>query len=211
MPGTHIKIEVVGIFALFFISAFIGTGFSMDPSVFLNILDVDVTNLKSESGDFVQVRKILGEVKRSDTGDAAEYEGRVEYILNDRSQYIAFKIGECSDGYVVEKVDGKVRRFNLTVLNASIKTVSTGGLSLGMDKRDVEKLFMGDIAGGWKLEEDTKQLDAHSFGYKKTVVEKNGDKFCNHLRIILTFDSHGKLYKYDVTSNGCDDRACEED
>jgi len=196
------------LWAFLFAIAITRSAFALDPSVFLKILDVDVKNLKGESGDFVQVRKLLGDAKRIDTGDAAEYEGRVEYILSDRSQSIAFKIGECWDGYVVEKVDKTVKRFNRAVLNASIKTLSTGGLSLGMNKKDVEKLFEGAVSGGWKLEGNKILANTRSVTFTKNIVENEGEKFCDHLQILLTFDAREKLCNYDVASGGCDDEPC---
>ena len=62
--------------------AFATSSSTLDPSVFLNVLGVDIDGLKSRFGDFKQVKRLLGEARQIDTGDAAEYEGRVEYILN---------------------------------------------------------------------------------------------------------------------------------
>ncbi len=197
--------------------AFSCSGFAFDPSGFLKILGADVRGLKSVSGDFVQVRSLLGEAKQIDTGDAAKYEGRVEYILSDLSQSITFSIGECHEGYWIEMTGGK-RKDNQGILNPSIKAITAGGLYLGMDKKEVDAFFAGSISGGWKAEKNPRNMaiprllsfDNTRHAYQKNVVSKDGSKFCNHIWITLAFDAHSKLTRIDIITDGCDDSACED-
>jgi hypothetical protein len=193
---------------------------TLDPSVFLHVLGVDIEGLKSRSGDFDQVRRLLGEAKQIDTGDAAEYKGRVEYLLSNGAQSIVFKIGECMQGYAVERPDARDKR-GQSVLDPSIKSISVGGLRLGMDKKEAEKLFAGALSNGWKAEDYRKppeeprltppkphEPNALLFTYKKTV-SRNGGKFCDRIWFKLRFDSRAKLDFFEVTSGGCDDLPCE--
>ena len=128
---------------------------TLDPSVLLNVLGVDIDGLKSRSGDFEQVKRLLGEARQIDTGDAADYEGRVEYILNNGAQSIVFKIGECTQGYAVESANAN-EKLKYSVLDPSIKSISVGGLRLGMNKKEAEKLFSGVLSDGWKVEAEGK-------------------------------------------------------
>ena len=193
------------------------SSYALDPTEFQKILGLDIKDLRSAFGDFVQATKLLGESKQMDTSDAANYEGRVEYILKDLSQSIGFTIGECHEGYSVELAKGR-RKPNYALLNASIKTISAGGVRLGMDKREAEKLFAGVVSGGWTIESDPRNpaiprllsFDKKVYAYRKTVIAKDGSRFCDHIWITLIFDADSKLTSFDVLSGGCDDSPCED-
>jgi hypothetical protein len=201
--------------------AFATSSPTLDPTVFLNVLGVDIDDLKSRSGDFEQVKRLLGEARQIDTGDAAEYEGRVQYILNDGSQSIVFKIGECTQGYAVEHANAR-DRLTISVLDPSIKSISVGGLRLGMNKREADKVFSGVPSDGWKVEDyrnpsnrlrwtppEKHEPNGSRFTYQKTV-SRGGGEFCDRIWIGLRFDSHSKLDFFEVTFGGCDDMPCED-
>jgi hypothetical protein len=193
------------------------SGYALDPSEFRQILGLDIKELRSASGDFVQGKKLLGESRQMDTGNAANYEGRVEYILKDLSQSIGFTIGECYEGYSVELAKGR-RKPNYALLNASIKTISAGGVRLGMDTRKADKLFADVVSGGWIIEPDPRNpamirllsFDKKVYAYRKTVIAKDGSRFCDHIWISLIFDADSKLTRFDVISGGCDDSPCDD-
>ena len=201
--------------------AFATSSPTLDPSVFLNVLGVDIDGLKSRSGDFEQAKRLLGEASEIETGDAAEYEGRVEYILNNGAQSIVFKIGECTQSYAVESANAN-DKLKHSVLDPSIKSISVGGLRLGMNKKEAEKLFSGVLPDGWKVEDymkpsngprlvppETHEPNSSRFTYQKTVT-RYGDQFCYRIWIKLRFDSHAKLDLFEVTAGGCDDMPCED-
>jgi hypothetical protein len=208
-------------FFAFALIAFANSSPAIDPSVFVNVLGVDIHGLKSRPGTFEQAIRLLGEARQIDTGDAAEYEGRIEYILNNRTQSIVFKIGECTEGYAVESANAK-DKLKYSVLDPSIKSISVGGLRLGMNKKEVEKLFAGALSNGWNVEDYRKpsegprltppkahEPNASLFTYQKTV-SRDGGKFCDRIWIKLRFDSHAKLDLFEVTAGGCDDMPCED-
>jgi len=132
-----------------------------------------------------------------------------------------FKIGECTEGYAVENANAN-DKLKYSVLNPSIKSISVGGLWLGMDKKEAEKLFAGLRSNGWKIEDRMKPYEgprltppklqgpnALLFTYAKTV-SRDGSKFCDRIWVKLGFDSHAKLDLFEVTSGGCDDMPCED-
>ena len=201
--------------------AFANPGHAIDPSIYLNVLGVDVLSLKSGPRAFEQAIRLLGEARQIDTGDAAYYEGRVQYILNNGAQSIVFKIGECTQGYAVESANAN-DRLTYSVLDPSIKSISVGGLRLGMKKNEVEKLFAGALSNGWNVEDYRKpseaprltppkahEPNASLLTYQKTV-SRGGGRFCDRIWIELRFDSHAKLDLFEVTAGGCDDMPCED-
>jgi len=202
-----IKCSLLGLCIVF---AFSSVGFAIDPSAFLEVLGVEINGNTHSLRDFRAVKQILGDAKQIDKGDAGEYEGRVEYVLFDRSQSIVFKIGECHEGYTIERISEHTTRVDPTVLKSSIKAISAVGLELGMKRSDAERLFTGSILGGWKLEAEKKGPDTQRISYQKTVESENGREFCDHIWITLKFDAYSKLSGLDVLSGGCHDSSCEE-
>jgi hypothetical protein len=187
--------------------------FALDPVIFLKVLDIDINDLKSADGDFLEVFKKLGKTKQLAKGDAAGYVGSVEYVLQNHSQMITFQITECTTGYKLKTIDGKKAK-GKTVLRSSIERIEAGGLHLGMDAKDVEKVFAGSVGGGWTVEEALKKKGTQSVTYRKTVTGKGMDgspqKYCDRIWIYLDFDKRGKLSLIDIWSGGCDDAACGE-
>lgn len=214
--------HLITISVIFFaIILFANSSAAMDPSVFLKILGVDINKLKSSEGYFEQAKRMLGEATQIDTGVAAEYEGRIQYVLNNSTQSIVFKVGECTEGYAVESVNAK-HKLKYSVLNPSIRSISVGGLRVGMKKKEAEKLFDVALSNGWRIEDYTKPSEgphltppeAHEpnallFTYQKTV-SRDGGKLCDRIWIKLRFDSHARLDLFEVTSAGCDDMPCED-
>lgn len=200
-----------------YLAAFTDQVLALDPSELLQVLGVPIKGLKSAPGEFAYVQKRLGEARRIDTGDAANYEGRVEYILQDLSQSITFRIGECHEGYTVEMAGGK-RKPEQALLEPSIRAITAGGLRLGMGIRDLEELFSRDASSGWVAVKDWRNsripqllsLEKRRYGYQKTAVSGDGNKFCEHIWITLVFDASSKLTRFDVLSGGCDDSPCAD-
>jgi hypothetical protein len=183
------------------------TASAHDPSTFLKILDMDIKNLKTSSGDFIEAKKKLGPTKQIDTGDAADYEGRVEYILRSRPEMLTLFITECTEGYRVRWLNPSERP-GKTIMKPNIQRIEVGGLYLGMNKNEIENIFMGTPSGGWVIEENKKTSGLQKITYKKTVGVK-GNYFCDRIWLNLKFDEQGKLSEYDIATGGCDDQACE--
>jgi hypothetical protein len=82
---------------------------------------------------------------------------------------------------------------------------------LGMDRKDVEKLFSGPIMGGWTLAEEKKELDTLQIAYQKGIVLGRGENFCDRIDIRLHFDARSGLNRMDVLSQGCMDAPCRDE
>ena len=184
--------------------------FAADPSVFRKILNVDIEYLKSEPGEFAQVRKLMGETQEISQGDASTGKIRLEYVLRDRSQMIAFYVTECTMGYTVERIKA-TEHLGKTVMSPKINSIEVGGLRLGMDKKVVKEIFSKIVFGKWKVKETKKESKTQSFTYRQTIGEKSGEKYCDQIWIDLEFDKHGKLSKYDVATGGCGEGGCEDE
>jgi hypothetical protein len=191
-----------------------GTSSALDPSVFLKVLNVDIKQLKTSSGDFIQAQKQLGITKQINTGDAASYEGRVEYILRSRPEMLTFFITECTEGYRIKWISPS-ERSGKTIMKPNVQRVEVGGLYLGMKKKEVEKIFMGTSSGGWAIEETKKMSASQNITYRKTVEAIGYDSkklyFCDRIWIFMKFDNQSKLSEYEIEAGGCDDTACEGD
>jgi hypothetical protein len=190
-----------------------GTASALDPSVFLKVLNVDIEQLQTRSGDFTQVQKQLGITKQIDKGDASEYEGRVEYILSSRPEMFTLFITECTGGYRVTWISTS-ERSGKTIMKPNVQKIEVGGLYLGMNRKEIEKIFMGTPSGGWTIEENKKMSASQKVIYRKTVEGKSifdAKKiyFCDRIWIIMKFDKRSKLSEYDIETGGCDDSACE--
>jgi hypothetical protein len=205
-------------FLIFFL--FIGTltvpstASALDPSIFLKVLNIDTNKLKTSSGDFIQAKKKLGPTKQIDTGDAASYEGRVEYILRSRSEMLTLFISECTEGYRVRRLHPSERP-GKTIMKPNIQRIEVGGLYLGMNKDEVENIFRENLSGGWAIEENKNTTGAQNITYKKTIevigYDFKKNYFCDRIWLILKFDQQNKLSEYDIEAGGCDDQACESD
>lgn len=190
-----------------------GTSSALDPSVFLKVLNVDIEQLKTSSGRFIQVQKQLGITKRIDTGDAASYEGRVEYILRSRPEMLTFFITECTEGYRIKWISPS-ERSGKTIMKPNVQKIEVGGLYLGMNKKEVEEIFMGTPSGGWTLEETKKMPASQNITYCKTLEAMDGSKkiyYCYRIWVVMKFDKQSKLSAYEVETGGCDDAVCEVD
>jgi hypothetical protein len=206
------------IFLIFFL--FIGTltvpstASALDPTIFLKVFNIDINKLKTSSGDFIQAKKKLGPTKQIDTGDAASYEGRVEYILRSRSEMLTLFITECTGGCRVRWLRPS-ERSGKTIMKPNVQRIEVGGLYLGMNRDEVENIFRETPSGGWAIEANKKMSGAQSITYKKTIevigydLKKN--YFCDRIWLILKFDQQSKLSEYDIEAGGCDDQACEGD
>ena len=187
---------------------------ALDPSTFLKVLDIDINKLKTSSGDFIQAKEKLGPTKQVDTGDAASYEGRVEYVLRSRSEMLTLFISECTKGYRVRQLRPSEKP-GKTIMRPNVQRIEVGGLYLGMNKDEVENIFRGTPSGGWALEKDNKASGAQNITYRKTIEVTGYDfkknYFCDRIWIVLKFDKQNKLIEYDVEAGGCDDQACEAD
>ena len=205
-------------FLIFFL--FIGTltvpstASALDPSTFLKVLDIDINKLKTSSGDFIQAKNKLGLSKQIDTGDAASYEGRIEYILRSRPEMLTFFITECTEGYRIRWLSPS-ERSGKTIMKPNIQRIEVGGLYLGMSKGEVEKIFTGTPSGGWAIEEKKELSGTQKITYKKTIEVKSKDSkkdyFCDRIWLILKFDKRNKLSEYNIEAGGCDDQACKGD
>ena len=208
--GKSLKILRYILFTLIITISFSCPGLALDPSVFREILGINIVDLKSTLGDFITVKRILGDAKQIYTGDAAEGEGRVTYTLQDQSQFIVFSIGECHEGYTVLQTKDPSIITDPTVLEPSFAEISVAGLELGMEKKDVELLFAESISDGWKLDEEKEESDTHRISFQKTITLNNGQPFCDHIWITLEFDSDATLSSIRVISGGCDDSPCRD-
>lgn len=188
---------------------FANTCFALDPSDFCQVLGIEVNGNRGTTKDLTLVQKALGNAGRTYSGDAATGEGRIEYLLYDHSQSIVFRIGECYEGYTVERIGDKSEVAGIMALKPSIKTISAGVLKLGLSRKEVEKLFSEPVSGGWEPEEDFRDSGKQRIVYKKKVFSESGMYFCHHIRILLYFNADSELNKFDVTSGGCDDSPCE--
>lgn len=197
-------------FALIITITFTSPGLALDPAVFREILGINIQDLKSPSGDFITVKRILGDAKQIYTGDAAEGEGRVTYTMQDQSQFIVFSIGECHEGYTVLQTKDPSIITDPTVLEPSFTEISVAGFKLGMEKKDVELLFTEPISDGWKLDEEKKESNTHRVSFHKNITLNNGQNFCDHLWITLNFDSDARLSSFRIISGGCDDQPCRD-
>jgi hypothetical protein len=194
---------------------------ALDPSTFLKVLDIDIKKLKTSTGDFMQAKKKLGPTKQIDTGDAASYEGRVEYIPRSRPEMLTLFITECTEGYRVRWLNPSERP-GKTIMKPNVQKIEVDGLYLGMNKDEIENIFMGTPSGGWSIEEAKKTYDSQKVIYKKTIEvisyqdEKNyftakKNYFCDRIWISMKFDRLSKLSEYNIETGGCDDQACEAD
>ena len=198
------------LFALIITITFTSPGLALDPAVFREILGINIRTLKSPSGDFITVKRILGDAKQIYTGDAAEGEGRVTYTLQDQSHFIVFSIGECHEGYTVLQTKDPSIITDPTVLEPSFTQISVAGLKLGMENKDVELLFAEPISDGWKLDEEKNDSNTRRISFQKNITLNNGQTFCDHLWITLYFDSDARLSRFRIISGGCDDQSCRD-
>ena len=202
-----IKVCTFVLMAMSFIMGITGISAAMDPSGFYVILGVSVYKNSDTRDPFADIKKKLGNARRIDKGDASTYEGRIEYILGDRSQSLVFLTGECFRGYVLEYCERKSDLSSGTVLDRSISKIETCGAALGMTKREIAKIFGGKIPGGWKLEKYSAGPNAQHFSYMKDN-KYDGMDYCDHISINLFFDAQSKLTKLTVSVFDCDDSSC---
>ena len=190
------------------------TASALDPSVLLKVLNVDIEQLRTSSGEFIQAQKQLGITNQINTGDAASYVGRMEYILRTRPEMLTLFVTECTEGYRIKWISPS-ERSGKTIMKPNVQRIEVGGLYLGMNNKEVEKIFMGTPSGGWTIEEAMKTSDSQKITYKKTVEVIGGRAekiyFCDRIWIVMKFDKRNKLSEYEIETGGCDDQACEGD